>query len=47
VASDRATFAAIELANVVPAATLQHLRAQVSKNPYGLVPIDVSKGVRG
>ena len=45
VAADR-TFADFDLANVVPLATLEHLGAQVSKNPYGLVPVDLSKGVR-
>ena len=47
VASDRATFEAINLSNAVPAATLAHLKATVSKNPLGLVAIDLSKGVRG
>ena len=47
VATDRATFEAIDLSNVVPSATLQHLKAQVSKNPFGLMGIDLSKGVRG
>ncbi len=47
VASDRATFEAIDLSNVVPSATLAHLNAAVSKNPFGLVAIDLSKGVRG
>lgn len=47
VATDRPTFEAIDLANVLPLATLQHLNALVSKNPFGLVGIDLSKGVRG
>ena len=47
VASDRATFEAFDLSNVVPGATLVHLKAAVSKNPFGLVAIDLSKGVRG
>lgn len=47
VASDRTTFEAFDLSNVVPAATLAHLKAAVSKNPFGLVEIDLSKGVRG
>ena len=47
VATDRPTFEAIDLANVVPLATLQHLNALVSKNPFGLVGVDLSKGVRG
>jgi restriction system protein len=46
-ATDRPTFEAIDLANVVPLATLEHLNALVSKNPFGLVGIDLSKGVRG
>ena len=47
VASDRATFEHLDLSNIVPAATLAHLKAAVSKNPFGLVAIDLSKGVRG
>lgn len=47
VATDRPTFEHLDLANVVPSATLAHLKANVSKNPFGLVPIDISKGVRG
>lgn len=47
VATDRATFDPIDLSLVVPAATLTHLGALVSKNPHGLVAIDTSKGVRG
>lgn len=47
VASDRATFEHLDLSNVVPSATLAHLNAAVSKNPFGLVAIDLSKGVRG
>lgn len=47
VATDRPSFESIDLANVVPTATLAHLNALVSKNPFGLVAIDMSKGVRG
>ena len=47
VAPARATFEAIDLANVVPQATLGHLGAVISKNPHGLVAIDTSKGIRG
>ena len=47
VASDRATFTSLNLANVVSSATLSHLKASVSKNPFGLVAADLSKGVRG
>lgn len=46
VAVDRARFEPIELAKVVPQATLAHLGALLSKNPLGLVAIDTSKGVR-
>lgn len=45
-AADRSTFAAINLVNVVPSATLQHLGAVVSKNPFDLVGVDDSAGVR-
>lgn len=46
VAAERETFMSFELGNVVPVATLQHLGALISKNPFDLVPIDTSKGVR-
>ncbi|WP_258060283.1 MULTISPECIES: hypothetical protein [unclassified Arthrobacter] len=41
----RESFLELDLSAVVPAATLEHLGATVSKNPLGLVPIDGS-GVR-
>ncbi len=47
VAVDRDTFETFDLAHVVPGATLEHLGALVSKNPFGLVAIDTSKGIRG
>jgi restriction system protein len=47
VAADRASFGSFDLANVVPVATLGHLGALVSKSPADLVPIDLTKGVRG
>ena len=47
VASGRAVFTGLNLAKVMPLATLAHLKASVSKNPFGLIPIDLSKGVRG
>jgi len=47
VAAERAAFITFDLANVVPLATLQHLGALVSKNPFDMVGIDTSKGVRG
>lgn len=46
VAVDRAQFEPIKLTKVVPQATLEHLGALLSKNPFGLVAIDTSKGVR-
>lgn len=45
VGAGRDEFLAIDLSAVVPAATLDHLGAAVSKNPVGLVPAAV-KGVR-
>jgi restriction system protein len=45
VASVRDTFMKFDLSSVVPLATLNHLGAAVSKNPYELVPIDPT-GVR-
>jgi restriction system protein len=47
VAADRQSFMSFDLSRVVPLATLEHLNALVSKNPFGLVAIDESKGVRG
>lgn len=44
-AAEREAFLAFDLTGVVPAATLEHLGASVSKNPYGLVPAQKS-GVR-
>lgn len=46
-AADRASFMEFDLSHAVPLATLQHLGAVVSKNPFDLVAIDMSKGVRG
>lgn len=45
VAARREEFDALDLSAVVPAATLEHLGASVSKNPYGLVPA-IAGGVR-
>jgi restriction system protein len=47
VAADRSTFESFDLHNVVPSATLGHMHALVSKNPYGRVAVDASRGVRG
>jgi restriction system protein len=46
VAADRETFNSFDLAQVVPAATLDHLGAAVSKTPFDLTPADTSRGVR-
>jgi restriction system protein len=46
VAADRETFTSFDLANVVPAATLEHLGAALSKSPFDLTPADTSRGVR-
>lgn len=43
--AERESFLSINLANVVPEATLAHLGAVVSKNPYDLVQVD-SSGIR-
>ncbi|MHB8868421.1 MAG: hypothetical protein ACYC6T_09705 [Thermoleophilia bacterium] len=43
--AERDSFLALNLSNVVPAATLGHLGAALSKNPYDLVPADAS-GIR-
>ncbi len=45
VAAERDTFVDFDLSAVVPAATLDHLGAAVSKNPYALVAADTT-GVR-
>ncbi len=46
-AAERDSFKAFDLHNVVPQATLQHLGAAISKNPFELVGIDRTPGVRG
>ncbi|WP_448237106.1 hypothetical protein [Microbacterium paulum] len=45
VAASREEFENLDLSAVVPAATLEHLGAAVSKNPYALTPITAA-GVR-
>jgi restriction system protein len=45
--ADRESFLTFDLSNVVPLATLQHLGASVSKNPFDLIAIDSVQGVRG
>ena len=45
VASSRDEFEKLDLSAVVPAATLEHLGAAVSKNPYALTPITAT-GIR-
>ncbi len=47
VSADRSAFLTFDLTKVVPAATLRHLNALISKSPFDLVAIDGSKGVRG
>src|SRR5262249_34329412 len=46
VAADRETFNSFDLTGVVPAATLKHLGAAVSKAPFDLTPAETSHGVR-
>lgn len=46
VAAERKSFQEIDLHNVVPAATLEHLGAAISKNAYDLKAIDGATGVR-
>ena len=43
--AERDAFLELDLANVVPAATLGHLGASMSKNPFGLASVD-GAGVR-
>lgn len=45
VGAERDSFLALDMANVVPAATLSHLGAAVSKSPYDLVAANAS-GIR-
>lgn len=45
VGASREVFSGIDLSAVVPVATLDHLGASISKNPYGLVSANVA-GVR-
>lgn len=46
VAVAREVFAQFDLSHVVALATLEHLGASLSKNPYDLVPADTGRGVR-
>lgn len=46
VGADREPFKEFDLAGVVPAATLEHLGAAMSKSPFDLNPADSSLGVR-
>ncbi|MDO8186047.1 hypothetical protein Q5424_07545 [Conexibacter sp. JD483] len=47
VGAERDSFIEFDLHNIVPAATLEHLGAALSRNPYDLVGIDTAPGVRG
>ena len=46
VAAAREAFTAFDLSQVVAKATLEHLGAALSKNPFDLVPADTGRGVR-
>ncbi len=46
VAAERQAFLEFDLRNVIPSATLEHLGAALSKNPFELVGIDSAPGVR-
>jgi restriction system protein len=46
VAVDRETFRSYDLTKVVPLATLQHMKALISKSPFDMLAIDQSRGVR-
>lgn len=46
VAAERDSFTSFDLRNVVPLATLEHLGAAISKNPYDLDGLDEAPGVR-
>jgi restriction system protein len=46
VAAERQHFLGLDLAQVVPAATLEHLAASVSKNPAGLVGVVPARNIR-
>ena len=46
VAAGRETFTAFDLSQVVAQATLEHLGAALSKNPFDLAPADTGRGVR-
>ncbi|WP_440900839.1 hypothetical protein [Actinosynnema sp.] len=46
VGAERETFTTFDLSNVVPAATLEHMGAAMSKSPRDLVPADTTRGVR-
>ena len=45
VGAERDTFVRFELAEVVPQATLEHLGASLSKDPFGLLPAEMT-GIR-
>jgi len=46
VAAERAIFTTFDLSNVVPIATLEHLGAALSPEPFDLVPADTTAGVK-
>lgn len=47
VAAARDEFSNLDLANVVPSATLEHFGGSLSKSPIDLTPVDASKAIRG
>lgn len=47
IAADRDEFSTLDLANVVPTATLEHFGGLISKSPADLAAVDASKAVRG
>lgn len=46
VAAERNSFLTFDLSNIVPLSTLQHLGASISKDPFALIGIDGTQGVR-
>ncbi len=46
VAAERTSFLTFDLSNIVPLATLKHLGASISKDPFALIGIDGTQGVR-
>ena len=47
VGTGREHFLSLDLSQVTPSATMQHLGAAMSKNPFALAPADTGRAVRG